>query len=332
MDAFLKRLMPVGFAGLVFAAVVAVSGAVAGPGLVEPKGAGEIDWVRGTITASGLAVAPAEVTSPAQARLMAFRAAKVDAQRNLLEIAQSVRVASGTVIGDFMQVSDRVTTAVNGVVKGAVVLEETLDTSVEGAGTAIVRLRMPVWGNISRDLYDYLVTHALPRKEYPVYQPTRDRYPEWTGTVRHALLRFWLPSEAHADAPGPGSLQAPPVAPGTKTGIILDLTDIQVKPELYPTITDEKGQALVSPKLVDRGMAVEKGIVSYAGSVEEAKKSPRAGDDPLVLKALNFVAGTEAGLKVKLADAQGLDTASKSLKHPDDVFKNGITVAYRVTW
>ncbi len=322
-----KRIRIAAAAG-VTAAAFAVP-LIASPGLSEPHGNGRIEWTEGYIEARGQAVPPADAANAAQGRLKAFRAAKIDAQRNLLEICQSVRVTSNSTVKDFMQVSDAVSVQVTGVLKGAVVVEEKVD-SVEGSDAAVVRMRAPIRGNITGALYDYLVkNNDLARKGYPLI-----KIENILMKVRHAFLQFVLPAPAHADVPAPGaaSLQAPEIAPGTKTGIVLDLTDIQVKPELLPTITDDKGVAIVSPKLLDRRVAIEKGLVSYSSSVAEAKEMPRSGADPLVLKALNFVAGTESGIKVQLADGMGMEAAKKTLKDPTQVFKDGITVAYRVTW
>lgn len=304
--------------------LLAAAGLSASGGLVEPRGAGEIDWSGGFVEAAGRAVPPAEATNPAQVRLMAERAAKVDAQRNLVETLKGVRVASETTVRDFMQASDRIQTSVNGVVKGAVALE----TKFEEDGSVTVRLRAPLWGNLSESVYDYLVRNPLPRKAYP----RREGFPSLRGLIRHALLNFWRPLTAHADVPAAKPPAPPPVLPGSKTGIVLDFTDIQLKPEMYPTISDDKGATIVQPKLMDRAVAIQQGPVAYARSVEEARTVGRSGEDPLVLKALNFVAGTEAGIKVQFADGMGVETAKKALKDPSQVFKDGVTVAYRVTW
>jgi len=304
--------------------LLTVAGLSAAGGLVEPKGAGGIDWSEGFVYATGRAVPPPEAASPAQARLMAERAAKVDAQRNLVEVLKGVRVASETTVRDFMQASDRIETSVSGVVKGAVPVE----TKYEDDGSLSVRLKAPLWGNLSESVYDYLVKNPLPRKAYP----RREGFPSVRDIIRHAMRNFWRPLTARADVPAAKPPAPPPVLPGSKTGIVLDFTDIQLKPEMYPAISDEKGVAIVQPKLMDRAVAIQQGPVAYARSVEEAKAEGRSGKDPLVLKALNFVAGTEAGIKVQFADGMGVETARKALKDPSQVFKDGVTVAYRVTW
>jgi len=54
-----------------------------------------------------------------QARLMAERAAKADAYRQLLEQLKGVAISSTTTVEDFMTKSDRIRSRVMGVVRGA---------------------------------------------------------------------------------------------------------------------------------------------------------------------------------------------------------------------
>jgi hypothetical protein len=61
--------------------------------------------------------------TPAQARLMAERAAKVDAYRQLLEYLKGVAINSTTTVEDFMARDDQIRTRVEGVVRGARVVD-----------------------------------------------------------------------------------------------------------------------------------------------------------------------------------------------------------------
>jgi outer membrane protein FlgP len=59
---------------------------------------------------------------PAQVQLMAERAAKADAYRNLLERVKGVRIEGETTVQDFVAKSDVVRTRVDGVLRGARVI------------------------------------------------------------------------------------------------------------------------------------------------------------------------------------------------------------------
>lgn len=63
-----------------------------------------------------------------QARLMAERAAEVDAQRKLLERIQGLRLTSNTTVRDFVTESDEITTQASGIVRGAYTTQKYLHT------------------------------------------------------------------------------------------------------------------------------------------------------------------------------------------------------------
>ena len=83
-------------------------------------------WGPVILRAKGSAIPPPDSTSPAQARLMALRAAKIEALRNLLERSYSVTVISDSTIQDYVLKNDTVKAKVDGFIKGAWVSEERL--------------------------------------------------------------------------------------------------------------------------------------------------------------------------------------------------------------
>jgi len=76
--------------------------------------------------------------NPAQARLMAQRGAKVDAERNLLEQIKGVQLESGTYVRDFITQSDEISTRVRGYIRNARVVSE----GPQGDGTYAMTLEM----------------------------------------------------------------------------------------------------------------------------------------------------------------------------------------------
>lgn len=85
----------------------------------EPR----VEWVPVKITAKGGGVPPPNAISPAQARLMAERAAKMDALRNLLEQAYGVRIDSKTNVKDFITQSDSIRANVDAYIRGAKIID-----------------------------------------------------------------------------------------------------------------------------------------------------------------------------------------------------------------
>jgi hypothetical protein len=77
------------------------------------------DWYM--VTGSGAAD---ESLQAGQQRLMALKAAKTDAQRQLLEAAKGVQINSSTTVRDFMAQSDVIQSRVMGVIIGSQMMGE----------------------------------------------------------------------------------------------------------------------------------------------------------------------------------------------------------------
>ena len=141
----------------------------------ERMGNGVINWSQGVVTAKGSGAPPTGITNIAQARLMAARAAKADALRNLLETVKGVRVDSETTVESFTTKSDRVLTRVSGIVIGARVVdtrylsdggvEVTVAVNMTGELLAIMLQELPP---LTRPL---MPAPPLPR---PVPVPTKE--------------------------------------------------------------------------------------------------------------------------------------------------------------
>ncbi len=80
-------------------------------------------WVPFRVTARGGGAPPANAVNQAQARLMAERAAKVDAMRNLLEEAYGVTINSQTTVRDFVAQNDTIRARVDAYIKGAKIVD-----------------------------------------------------------------------------------------------------------------------------------------------------------------------------------------------------------------
>jgi len=82
-------------------------------------GSAELDWTAQIVKSIGIGVINPNAVNVGQARAGCLRAARVTAQRNLLEIIQGVNIDSETTVENFMTTSDVVRTRVNGVLRGA---------------------------------------------------------------------------------------------------------------------------------------------------------------------------------------------------------------------
>lgn len=81
------------------------------------------DWSDITITAKGEGAPPDNAENDTQARLLACRAAKMDAYRNLAEKIYGIRVSGNTCVSEYITRGDTIASMVQGFIKKARVIE-----------------------------------------------------------------------------------------------------------------------------------------------------------------------------------------------------------------
>jgi hypothetical protein len=123
-----KVVVPAGKMSFVEKGKIPTPAVVAPPEVIEVlyKKTLEQDEIWGPVVlrAKGSAIPPPDSISPAQARLMALRAARVEALRNLLEQSYSVTIVSDSTVQDYVLKNDAIKAKVDGFIKGAWVSEE----------------------------------------------------------------------------------------------------------------------------------------------------------------------------------------------------------------
>ncbi len=100
-------------------------------------------WAQqGMLTVSGFGtVDAAAFATKSQGRMMAMRAAQVDGQRQLAENIKGVELTGGTTVEEYEVTSDLVATRVRGLIKGAFVLEKTVN---EEDDTLVAEIQMAI--------------------------------------------------------------------------------------------------------------------------------------------------------------------------------------------
>jgi len=212
----------------------------------------------------GEGVAPSDRPLAAgQKRLLALRAAKVVALRELAETLSGVRISGETCIEDAAAKSDQVKAAVDGTVKGAEVVYEEYDDRTE-TGKVYVRISLDGPDGLTRTLLPALIeTKAAGVPSAPAFAPP---------------------------APAP----APPAQ--VADALIIDATGKPFRPALINRIVVANGTVLFEPSKIPPEILAKKGCGDYTSDVAKAKAilQSHGAKHPLVLKAAGVVRSTDA--------------------------------------
>ncbi len=109
----------------------------------EQIGSGRIDWENGIVIATGYGAYNLEDKNIGRGRLMALRAAELDAKRNLLETLEGVRISSETIVKNFQTENDVIYSRMDGFIKGA---RRYGEERYNSDGTVEVDIAVPLFG------------------------------------------------------------------------------------------------------------------------------------------------------------------------------------------
>ena len=272
-----RRLIPL---------VVLVGALAAGRGVSEEGGAAPKEvrdlnqvFTERMIVVRGQGVAPADrPLSPGQKEILALRAAKVVALRELAEILSGVRVSGETCIKDAAAQSDQVRATVDGLIKGAEVVNESYDAHKEVA-TVYVRLGLDGPSGLTQTLLPTIVEQKV------VSAPAAPQY-------------------APAQAP-------PPSAAAPADALIIDATGKNLRPALINRVVVNNGNVLFEPSKIPPEILAKKGCGDYTSDLGKAKAiaASHGAKNPLVVKAAGVSRSTDA--QVSEADAAVIFTENQ---------------------
>jgi len=246
--------------------------------IIEQMGdKGKINWSEGYIEALGIGAPPDRYIGKPSARPMALRAGKIDAYRNLLEITKGVRVDSTTVVKDFTVESDVINAQVEGIVKGAKVVNQEYMSD----GTVEVTVRMSLSGNFSQ----VIIPKALDR--------------------RREMAPPDIPPAAAPAAPAPAGV--------VYTGMVIDARGLQARPAMSPKVLDENGKEVYGSMNVDREYAVQQGMSGYARDLTAAQSNPRVTNNPVSVKGIKTEGPGKSDIIISNADAEKIRGTSENL-------------------
>ena len=308
--------------------------------VVEKASSGEINWTQGIIYAKGYGTAKEGLSAP-QKRLLSRRAAVVDGQRNLLELTKGVRLTSMTKVVDQIVEGSTTATRVQGVIKGAVPVEQHYQNDIY-----TVTLAMPIGGD--------LLQAVMPEQADLAFHNIRR---SWSGHLLVQLgLRtpldngliwlenqlfnkaiasnaFVLSNQQEADtarriiewieANEPTNIaealrsSVNEYAAGEFSGLLIDATAVaDFEPATIPTIRAEDGSVIYPSQETSFDDIANKRGVSYDLDINDAVRNERVARVPLIVKAVDTYEGLISDLVLPESEAQkirGSSTASLAM-------------------
>jgi hypothetical protein len=255
-----------------------------------------INWSSGMVTAEGFGVAP-EGRREEVGRLLACRAAVTDAQRNLLEATKGVRVSVSTSVSKFAADYDVVKTAVDGVVRGASILERKMGED----STCKVTMGLFVAGEISNSIYqntggskgsallfferfmDSIFSSAYAQGMSASFDQGPNNVSPWSPLLETLDDRV-SKLEGSIMTENPQMLLARQQA--QPTGLIIDVRGHRFLPSMAPNLLHSEGE-IIYPSQKDKQTIENSGklLSLYSRSIEFALNHPIVGDKPLLIKA-----------------------------------------------
>ena len=253
------------------------------------------DWESSVIEVEGTGVAPANARNAVQARMMARRAAVVDAYRQIAEQIAGVQVDATTTVEDMAVSSDVVKTNVSALVQGARIVDE---KTVEGGQGYTVRMQVPLFG-VTKSVAAAVLPQQTAKEPLPA--PVASVTPSVPSSVHvDVTLGTATGTQSATSAKGSSASAAPAGAQaiGGYTGLIVDCSGLGLKPAMSPVIKNDLGQPIYGYKNLDYDKVVTNGMAGYTSDLSRAA---RAGSNPLVVRAVRLDGGVNPVLST--ADA-----------------------------
>ena len=304
--------------------ILLYSSAIAADDYIEWVGANSgVNWTAGSATAEGAGLAK-QGTPNSLSKMMACRAALVDAQRNLLESLQGVRVEGITIVENLMVQSDIVKSSVQGTLQGAV-----MDSRrPQEDGTCEVSISAPLAGNFARDVYQTVAENAMQSSQSPnsvtnflyasldylldyIAEPAiANEVAGWRAPFDRLSQRINA-LEKLLSEPRPPKQETDM----TPTGLVIDARGSNFIPSMSPKIRKIRAGVIYPNPQKRHSYAARGQLVSlFTRDVTTARQHPIVGERPVVLKALRtwgdtrteIVLNTEASKQLEQLISDGL--------------------------
>ena len=282
-----------------------------------------VNWEESTIVVKGMGLTPLNAKNPAQARMLARRAAIVDGYRLLAELIKGVNVDAETTVENLAVRNDTVRTKVNACIQGAGIISE--NDNPEGYE---VTMQINMFGDTNP-----LAAAVIPKPEFKEPFPEPDDSVEPSKieksvesdvntqsetkpdsaksslmvyntalplsardlTLQYGLLPLSVESsvavsekpvkKARTKKDSSLLLEKTTTSDELFTGLVVDCRGLGLNCAMSPVIKNKKGEAIYGHKNLDYDLVISKGMVSYTTDIDNYD---RAGSKPLVVKAISL--------------------------------------------
>lgn len=227
---------------------------------------GSINWNKGSdsdIIAVGISRPdPRGMALSREAAIMA-------AQRNLIAVVQGMQINSTTTMRDLILESDIVNRNISGTLRGAQIIEE----EVTNDGGYYVKMRVPIYG----------VGESIAAAILPALRPSTPQ------AFNSPNLQNLSPSIVQD------------VQRVEYSGVIVDASGLGLTETFSPVIYDTNGRTIYGiENLQNDALIISEGMVSYSDSINSATTMQRAGNAPLIVKAVSVRGGNNSVNKVNV--------------------------------
>ena len=280
-----------------------------------------VNWEESTITVKGMGLMPQNVKSPAQARMLARRAAVVDGYRLLAELIKGVNVDAETTVENLAVRSDTVRTKVSACIQGASVVSEneipegyevTMQIQMFGDSNPLAAAVIPrpefkepfpkpdesvepskIEKSVESDVNTQSKTKPDSTKSSLMISNTVTSFSASDYTLQSGLLPLSVESSvAVSEKPVKKTrtkkdssllLEKASTSDEMFTGLVVDCRGLGLNCAMSPVVKNKKGEAIYGHKNLDYDLVISKGMVSYSTDINNYD---RAGSKPLVVKAI----------------------------------------------
>jgi len=240
---------------------------------------GCIDWEQGIVYATGMGVPNDSMRSVAQKRYSAYQAARVVAQRNLLQMIEEVQIDSNQTVKMGMLENDEINVQVHGTLKQ---VSEVGKPKVAGDGSTWVTMKMYL-----RDIRSIL-----------------EQNKQFESVEAESSHKKDVAKSAAPKASGDANT--------VYTGLIIDAHRSGVKPAMSPKVFGPAGDEVYGSFKIEREFALEFGVAGYVKTLAQAESNERVKGHPLVIKGKKASGAKGSDVKISQEDAQLIKQLERS--------------------